>query len=354
MGNETKRLPARVRSREGARVASALCLDMSRGGSGRGGHGGRGGRSAPQMFAASYVETRIAFSWAFVDPTARPSAEQAAANTADLNILFDRLPVGPMRASISAAAVQAQNDHGHILKEVYLAFGRKCELVFATANGGSSLVLRSNERVLDEHLQPFMPLFDGLPPVARRTGVDGTLHRISRSVHAIRGEMSAITARVGRTIQGHILPLLTSGASGGSEAEVSRAIAGLARRSLLLIGTPNVGKTTALREIARLLSIGDNSVVVIVDKSLEIAGTGVVPHAAIGNARVLTAESPAHQHKCARRPSCRALPTLAQCAGTASAARALSLSLLPRALPLRPARSGRCSRRWRTSRPTLW
>lgn len=53
-----------------------------------------------------------------------------------------------------------------------------------------------------------------------------------------------------------------------------------------------MGKTTFLRELARLLSSGSSRVVVIVDKSMEIAGTGIVPHDAIGNARVLTVERP--------------------------------------------------------------
>ena len=42
-----------------------------------------------------------------------------------------------------------------------------------------------------------------------------------------------------------------------------------------------------LRELARLLSLSNNRVVVVVDKSMEIAGTGVVPHTAIGNANSL-------------------------------------------------------------------
>jgi nucleoside-triphosphatase THEP1 len=180
--------------------------------------------------------------------------------------------------------------------------------VFATEHGGGSRVLRSNELVGAEHLAPFLPLFDGLDRAARRAGVDGTLHRISRSIHAVGAEPIAITARVGRTLQGQILPMLLPQPTAPQpswlprtahhdEAAASLAVATLASRSLLLIGPPNVGKTTALRELARLLSLSDKLVVVIVDKSLEIAGTAQVPHAAIGNARVLTAESPQHQHR---------------------------------------------------------
>ena len=98
---------------------------------------------------------------------------------------------------------------------------------------------------------------------------------------------------MGRTIQGHTLPMLVEQPC----AAPLDALAELARNGLLLIGPPNVGKTTVLRELARLLSDGDRRVVVVVDKSLEIAGTGVVPHAAIGHARVLTVEHPAQQHR---------------------------------------------------------
>ena len=56
-------------------------------------------------------------------------------------------------------------------------------------------------------------------------------------------------------------------------------------RNILLLGRPGVGKTTMLRETARVLSVEAHKRVVIVDTSNEIAGDGDVPHPAIGRAR---------------------------------------------------------------------
>ena len=168
--------------------------------------------------------------------------------------------------------------------------------------------MRSTEDTTDEHLTQFWPLFENLSAGHRRTGIDGTLHRVSRTIHAVTKEPCAITARVGRVIQGTVLPMLVPPQTAadmhpGTAAHMQpggdafRALAELAKRGLLIVGPPNVGKTTVLRELARLLSQGDERVVVVVDKSLEIAGTGVVPHEAIANARVLTVENPSDQHR---------------------------------------------------------
>ena len=190
--------------------------------------------------------------------------------------------------------LQKQSEEGLVIKEIYLALGRPCELVFAGSRGQKDTeVLRSEEVVCDQHIREFSSLFSELPASARRTGVDATLHRISRSMHVIAKRVNAITARVGRTIQGTVLPMLID----SSSTDPMEALAHLCKSGMLLIGQPNVGKTTVLRELARLLSTGTSRVVVIVDKSMEIAGTGIVPHDAIGNARVLTVEKQEDQAK---------------------------------------------------------
>ena len=132
---------------------------------------------------SGYTETDGVRRWAFVDNSAKPKAEQTRSNEADQAALFDPLPDGPMRQSIVAAVAQAEASQGRVLKEFYLPVGRPCELVYA----GKSLthIDRSTEMCEPEHLAQFEPLFDGLSEQHRRTGIDLTLHRISRTIHAI-------------------------------------------------------------------------------------------------------------------------------------------------------------------------
>ena len=67
--------------------------------------------------------------------------------------------------------------------------------------------------------------------------------------------------------------------------------------SLLFLGRPGVGKTTVIREMARVLSDDLHKRVVIVDTSNEIGGDGDVPHPAIGGARRMQVPDPSQQHK---------------------------------------------------------
>lgn len=66
---------------------------------------------------------------------------------------------------------------------------------------------------------------------------------------------------------------------------------------MLLLGRPGVGKTTALREIARVLADDLDRRVVVIDTSNEIAGDGDIPHPAIGRARRLQVPRPGLQHR---------------------------------------------------------
>lgn len=86
--------------------------------------------------------------------------------------------------------------------------------------------------------------------------------------------MLAVTARVGRAMEGIVdamCPFLLGGGGGATAYD-----------SVLLIGRPGVGKTTLLRELARCLSADNRLVVVVVDKTCEIAGDGLEPHSVIG------------------------------------------------------------------------
>jgi stage III sporulation protein SpoIIIAA len=112
-----------------------------------------------------------------------------------------------------------------------------------------------------------------------RAGMARTLHRIS-GIRNRRGNVVGLTARVGRAVYGTIdimADLLESG------------------KSILLLGRPGVGKTTMLREMARILA--DSRRVIIVDTSNEIGGDGDIPHPAVGRARRMQVPRPSHQHE---------------------------------------------------------
>nr|YP_009502125.1 hypothetical protein [Porolithon onkodes]ASB29727.1 hypothetical protein [Porolithon onkodes] len=114
-----------------------------------------------------------------------------------------------------------------------------------------------------------------------RSGIERTLHRIS-SLRNRKGIIIGLTCRVGRAIFGTI--------------NIIRDL--LERRdSLLLLGRPGVGKTTAIREIARILADEMERRVVIIDTSNEIAGDGDIPHPAIGRARRMQVLRPELQHQ---------------------------------------------------------
>jgi stage III sporulation protein SpoIIIAA len=113
-----------------------------------------------------------------------------------------------------------------------------------------------------------------------RAGIERTLHRIS-AIRNRRGRAVGLTCRVGRAVFGTIKIIEDFVLSG---------------KSILLLGRPGVGKTTMLREMARVLADDAKKRVVIVDTSNEIAGDGDIPHPAIGHARRMQVASPALQH----------------------------------------------------------
>ena len=113
-----------------------------------------------------------------------------------------------------------------------------------------------------------------------RAGIERTLHRVS-AIRNRSGRITGLTLRVGRAVTG--------------TGEIIRDIV-VSGQSILLLGRPGIGKTTMLRECARLLADELRKRVVIVDTSNEIGGDGDIPHPGIGRARRMQVKTPLYQH----------------------------------------------------------
>ncbi len=188
--------------------------------------------------------------------------------TDDLERLLALLP-DPVRDALGPAERREQ------LLEVVLDLGRVPEARYP----GQALAL--GEVPLTRADLDAMVARLGCFGADNRAGIERTLHRIS-AIRNRRGDVVGLTCRVGRAVFGTVA-LVRDLLDGG--------------RSLLLMGRPGVGKTTALREIARVLADDLQRRVVIIDTSNEIAGDGDVPHPAIGRARRMQVARPELQHQ---------------------------------------------------------
>ena len=186
--------------------------------------------------------------------------------TDDLDVLLGVLP-----PSIADAVTEA-NDFDNLL-EVIMDLGRLPTARFVDRE----IVLSQTETTREEidYVVDRIGEFD----TDNRAGLERTLHRIS-AIRNRRANIVGLTCRVGRAVYGTtdiIKDLIESG------------------KSLLLLGRPGVGKTTMLREAARILADGKR--VVVVDTSNEIGGDGDVPHPAVGRARRMQVATPSLQHE---------------------------------------------------------
>jgi stage III sporulation protein SpoIIIAA len=114
-----------------------------------------------------------------------------------------------------------------------------------------------------------------------RAGIERTLHRIS-AIRNRNGKVVGLTCRVGRAVYGTIEIIADFVETG---------------KSILIMGRPGIGKTTMLREAARVLADDFGKRVVVVDTSNEIAGDGDIAHPAIGKARRMQVRTPSLQHE---------------------------------------------------------
>ena len=186
--------------------------------------------------------------------------------TDDLDALLNTLPKEVV------AAIRETEDTNNLL-EVILDLGR-----IPTARFVDGEVVLSEKEVTRTQIDHVVKQLGDID-ADNRAGLERTLHRIS-AIRNRRAEIVGLTCRVGRAVYGTsdiIEDIINSG------------------KSILLLGRPGVGKTTMLREGARILA--ESKRVVIVDTSNEIGGDGDVPHPAVGRARRMQVATPSLQHE---------------------------------------------------------
>lgn len=180
-----------------------------------------------------------------------------------------------LKAALPDALVDALEQIGRIdeLVEVILDLGRVPTARYT--DGERILDQREVTHQMIEYVVRRIGSFDA----DNRAGIERTLHRIS-AIRNRRGDIVGLTCRIGRAVYGTIDIIQDIIESG---------------QSVLILGAPGVGKTTMLREAARVLA--EHKRVIIVDTSNEIGGDGDVPHPAVGRARRMQVPQPALQHE---------------------------------------------------------
>lgn len=195
------------------------------------------------------------------------TADAQEAITDDLELLLAVLPPR-VRQAIDVLPASAG------MLEIVLDLGRDPEVRFVgrEVTLDASIVTRDD---IDAVLSRI-----GIIGGDNRAGIERTLHRIS-VIRNRAGMPVGLTCRVGRAVFGTITTISDLVEAG---------------QSTLLLGKPGVGKTTMLREVARVLADDLRKRVIVVDTSNEIAGDGDIPHPGIGRARRMQVSTPSAQH----------------------------------------------------------
>src|SRR4051812_29373162 len=186
----------------------------------------------------------------------------------DLEVLLASLPPEIV------AAVHALPDKQDLI-EVVLDLGRRPEARFPDSE--VTLLDREITEADIAHVVDHIGTFGD----DNRAGIERTLHRIS-AIRNRNGKIVGLTCRIGRAVYGTIEIIADFVQTG---------------KSILIMGRPGIGKTTMLREAARVLADDLGNRVVVVDTSNEIAGDGDIPHPAIGKARRMQVRTPSMQHE---------------------------------------------------------
>jgi stage III sporulation protein SpoIIIAA len=186
----------------------------------------------------------------------------------DLDALLTSLPPEIV------AAVHALPDRTALI-EVVMDLGRRPEARFPDSEVAllDREIVEADLAFVIEHIGTFGD--------DNRAGIERTLHRIS-AIRNRNGKIVGLTCRIGRAVYGTI-EIINDFVETG--------------KSILIMGRPGIGKTTMLREAARVLADNMGKRVVVVDTSNEIAGDGDIPHPAIGKARRMQVRTPSLQHE---------------------------------------------------------
>jgi len=186
----------------------------------------------------------------------------------DLTVLLAALPPEIV------AAIHALPDHESLI-EVVMDLGRRPEARYPQSEVDllEREIVEADLQYVVEHIGSFGD--------DNRAGIERTLHRIS-ALRNRNGKVVGLTCRIGRAVYGTIEIIADFVETG---------------KSILIMGRPGIGKTTMLREAARVLADEQRKRVVVVDTSNEIAGDGDIPHPAIGKARRMQVRTPSLQHE---------------------------------------------------------